>query len=78
MSYINDNRQKFEDLNSNIENQDQLKKLANGGNSILFSYPPNDEQLYIAQAKELYQDKACFIDISQLFVQFIDQDGWEP
>jgi len=77
MSYINDNKQKFDDLNFNIENQDQLKKQANGGNSILFSYPPDEEHLYIERAKEHYQDKACFIDISQLLVQFIDQEGWE-
>jgi len=77
MSYINDNKQKFDDLKFNIDNQDQLRKQANGGNSILFSYPPDEEHLYIERAKELYQDKASFIDISQLFVQYIDQEGWE-
>ncbi|MDD2389461.1 MAG: hypothetical protein PHP23_06995 [Desulfobacterales bacterium] len=77
MSYITDHKQKFEDLQFHIENQDQLRKQANGGNSILFSYPPNEEHLYIEKAKTLYQEKAAFIDISKLFVKFIDKDGWD-
>lgn len=76
MPYITEYQQKFNDLEFNIENQDQLRKQANGGNSILFSYPPNEEHLYIEKANELYQDKAAFIDISKLFVEFIDEFGW--
>jgi len=75
--YITDHKQKFDDLKFAIENQDTLKKQANGGNSILFSYQPNEEYLYIEKAKELYQAKADFIDISELFVKFIDGDGWD-
>ena len=77
MPYIADHKQKFSDLNFNIENQDQLRRQANGGNSILFSYPPSEEHLYIAKARELYVDNAEFIDVSKLFVDFIDEDGWE-
>jgi hypothetical protein len=77
MSYITDHQQKFTDLKFHIENQDQLRRQANGGNSILFSYPPEEEQLYIEKAKELYTDKAVFIDVSKLLVQFIEEDGWE-
>ncbi|WML26299.1 hypothetical protein [Neobacillus sp. OS1-33] len=77
MSYINDHQQKFTDLKFHIENQDQLRRQANGGNSILFSYPPDEEQQYIEKAKDLYADKAVFIDVSKLLVQFIDEDGWE-
>jgi len=77
MSYITDHKQKFEDLQTQIDNQDQLCMQANGGNSILFSYPPNEEYLYIKKAKELFDDKATFIDISKLFVQFIDKEGWD-
>ena len=47
MPYIVDHKQKFTDLNFNIKNQDQLRRQANGGNSILFSYPPIEESLYI-------------------------------
>jgi hypothetical protein len=77
MPYINDHQQKFTDLKFHIGNQDQLRRKANGGNSILFTYPPNEEQLYIERAKELYPDNAVFIDLSKLLVQFIDEDGWE-
>ncbi len=77
MSYITDYQQKFADLKFHVENQDQLRRQANGGNSILFSYQPNEENLYIEKAKELYAEKAVFIDISKLLVQFIDGEGWE-
>ncbi len=77
MSYITDHQQKFSDLKFHIENQDQLRRQANGGNSILFSYPPNQEQQYIDKAKDLYADSASFIDVSKLLVQFIDEDGWD-
>jgi hypothetical protein len=77
MSYISDHKQKFDDLRFHIENQDQLRKQANGGNSILFSYQPNEEYLYVEKANELYQGKASFIDISKLLVEFIDKDGWD-
>jgi hypothetical protein len=76
MSYIVDHQQKFDGLNFQIKNQDQLKRQANGGNSILFSFQPNEEHLYINQAKQLYQEQAAFIDISHLLVKFIDSMGW--
>ncbi|MBC8551960.1 MAG: hypothetical protein H8D23_20120 [Candidatus Brocadiales bacterium] len=77
MPFITDHNQKFTDLKFHIENQDQLRRQANGGNSILFSYPPHEEHLYIEKAKELYSDSAVFIDVSQLLVKFIDEEGWE-
>jgi hypothetical protein len=76
MSYIVDHKHKFENLLFQINNQDQLRKQANGGNSILFSYPPNEEYLYINKAFEIYAEKAEFIDVSQLLVTFIDDFGW--
>ena len=45
--------------------------------SILFSYPPHEEQLYIEKARELYQDTVEFIDVSRLLVKFIDEEGWD-
>lgn len=77
MTYITDHKQKFTDLKYHIDSQDHLLREANGGNSILFSYSPIDEELYIEKAKELFADKAEFIDISKLFVQYIDEEGWE-
>jgi len=40
MSYMRNHQQKFLDLKFHINNQDQLRRQANGGNSIIFSYPP--------------------------------------
>lgn len=77
MPFTADHKQKFADLEYNIRNQDQLRRQANGGNSILFSYVPNEEHLYVAKAQELYAQTAEFIDVSKLLVQFIDADGWE-
>lgn len=77
MPYITDHKQKFDDLNFHIKNQDQLRKQANGGNSILFSYQPDEESSYVENAKELYHGKAAFIDISKLFVKYIDEEGWD-
>lgn len=77
MPYIADHQQKFTDLKFHIENQDQLRRQANGGNSILFSYLPDEELLYIKKAKEVYADRASFVDVSKLLVQFIDEDGWD-
>jgi len=77
MPYIADNKQKFADLDFNIENQDQLRKKANGGNSILFSYPPDEENQYINKARELYSEKVEFIDVSKLLLSYIDKDGWD-
>jgi len=77
MSFLTDNKQKFEDLAFHLNNRDALRRQANGGNSILFTYTPDEENEYIAKAEELYGDEAVFIDISKLFVAFIDQDGWE-
>ncbi|MCP3943398.1 MAG: hypothetical protein GY710_18200 [Desulfobacteraceae bacterium] len=77
MPYITDHKQKFADLKFHIENQDQLRRRANGGNSILFSYVPKEENLYIEKARELYSENAAFIDISKLLIKFIDNDGWD-
>ena len=77
MSYITEYKQKFEELTQILDNRDQLSLKSNGGNSIIFSYPPEEEILYINEARKRYKDKARFIDISQLLVSFIDDDGWE-
>jgi hypothetical protein len=77
MSYITDQQQKFADLKIQMVSQTQLRRKSNGGNSILFLYPPDEEQHYIEKAKELYAGKSAFIDVSKLLVQFIDMDGWE-
>ena len=77
MSYITEHRQKFDDLNSKINNPESLRRNSNGGNTILFSYPPDEEFLYIDEAKKLYSEKGIFIDISKLMVKFIEEEGWD-
>jgi hypothetical protein len=77
MPYQIDHKQKFDDLKHHIENQDQLRRQANGGNSVLFSYQPDEEYLYIEKAVKLYQEKAAFVDISKLLVKIIDKEGWD-
>ena len=61
MSYQLHHKQKFEDLDYRLNNLDELRRIANGGNSVLFTYSPNEEALYINKAIELYSSKAEFI-----------------
>jgi hypothetical protein len=77
MSFITDHKQKFDDLHTYIKNMESIRLKANGGNTILVSIPPEDEFLYINKSKELFSETAAFIDISKLFVKFIEKDGWE-
>lgn len=80
MSFLTDHKVKFDDLRVNLEikNRDQLRRNANGGNSILFTYPPEEEALYIRKAAELMSaDEYRFIDISALFVAYIDREGMD-
>jgi hypothetical protein len=48
---------------------------ANGGRSILFVYPPVDDDAYIAEAEKTLTDKYCFIDLRQLLTDFIKEMG---
>ncbi len=77
MSFTTEHKQKFEDLLFQIKNQDRLQLQANGGNSILFSYPPEEESKYLEHALELFGEEAFFIDVSKLLVDFIAKDGWD-
>ncbi|QTA83361.1 Uncharacterized protein dnl_57630 [Desulfonema limicola] len=78
MSFQAEYKKKFDDLNTavHIDYRTQLKRDANGGNTVLFVYPPHEENLYINMAGNLYPD-ACFIDVSRLFVDYIESLGWD-
>ena len=79
MSFSTDHKAKFDNLKVSLDlkNREQLRRTANGGNSILFTYPPEEESLYIGKIKELYSEvDFAFIDIAELLVKFIDIDGW--
>jgi hypothetical protein len=80
MPYLTDHKVKFDNLrvSLDIKNKDQLRRTANGGNSILFTYPPDEEALYLSKAAELLPNEQYkFIDLSALFLAFIDQSGMD-
>lgn len=79
MAYLEDHKAKFENLRVSLElkNRDQLRRKANGGNTIIFTYPPEEEVLYVEKFDELNCDNLfCFVDVAKLLVKFIDSDGW--
>lgn len=79
MAYLEDHKAKFENLKAslNMQNRDQLRRKANGGNSIIFTYPPEEEASYMQKFEELDTELMySFVDISKLLVEFIDLDGW--
>ncbi len=61
--------------------KEDIVKIAgkcNGGKSILFVYPPKDEEAYIAKAqKVLTEAQYAFIDLRNVFCQFITDMGME-
>ena len=78
MAYLEDHKAKFENLkvSLNLQNRDQLRSKANGGNSILFTYPPEEETLYLKKFQELNSEASyCFVDVAKLLVKFIDEIG---
>ncbi len=76
MAYLDEHKAKFDNLKAVLEvkNRTQLSLVANGGYSILFTYPPKEESLYLDKArKELSKENFELIDVSKLFVEFIDE-----
>lgn len=79
MAYLEDHKAKFENLKVSLElkNRDQLRRRANGGNSIIFTYPPEEESLYIQKFEELNSEQSYrFVDVAELFVEFIEETGF--
>ncbi len=55
-------------------NNSDIRLNANGGNSVLLVCPPDQEQLYIKEARNaLSQDRYEMIDLNQLLIDFIRQ-----
>lgn len=80
MAYLEDHKVKFESLkiNLDLQNRDQLRLKANGGNTIIFTYPPNEESLYFQKLYDIKQENNFqLINVAALLVEFINQDGWE-
>lgn len=55
----------------------QLRLDANGGNSILFVYPNEEDALYVAEAKRRFNGKAIFVDVAKALTNFQDEIGLE-
>lgn len=77
-TYKTDHNRLFEDLRLALgKDLSRLTSDANGGRSILFVYPPVDEDRYIAEAQATFDDSFEFIDLRKLFVEFVDGYGWD-
>ena len=75
-NYIQDHNRLFGDLPAALSRDlARLSSEANGGRSILFVYPPEDEEKYIEEAKKRYTDGYEFIDLRELFTEFVDSKG---
>lgn len=72
MSFQTDHKRKLDSLKYQLSNRDELKRSANGGNTTLFTFPPNEEEVYIELLKNHFQGDAEFIDLGALFAEFID------
>lgn len=58
--------------------KEDIVKIAgkcNGGKSILFVYPPRDEDAYVAKAREDLTDGYSFIDVRESFRLFLNEAG---
>jgi len=75
MSYEMEYRKKFDELESSLYDITRLSLNANGGKTIIFSFLPKYENKYIEEVKKIYKDKAIFIDLSKIFVDYIDTIG---
>ncbi len=75
-SFIQEHNRLFENLSAAL-NRDmaKLSSDANGGRSILFVYPPADEEKYIEEAQKRFTDGYKFIDFRELYVKFIESKG---
>ena len=80
MAFLDEHKAKFENLKVSLElqNRDQLRRKANGGNTILFPYPPAEERQYLEHARKNFPESDySFINVADLFVEFIDKLGLE-
>lgn len=82
MSLPKELNHKFNELKILLTSRDKqsFKMEAHGGYSILFVYPPHEEQAYLRRIRQEYSD-AAVIDIAAHFVKYIQENGekdfWE-
>lgn len=82
MSYISEHVLKFQVLDGYLRSPSTIRREANGGNSILFIYPPKEESLYLNELRQRYSTSSefhvDFIDLNQLLIDYINTFGsWE-
>lgn len=82
MSYQKEHKEKFAQLRDYLQEERhvQLKLKANGGNSVLFIYPPEEEAFYLNKLAEANRLPAIqIINIAELLTRYIDQEfkGWD-
>lgn len=70
--------QRFNDLRVILKNKstESFRMDAQGGNTVIFTYPPKEEKEYLSRIKKDYPD-AYFINIASLFIKFIDSIGYD-
>lgn len=77
-SFAQEKNRLFNELDATLKRDlARLTTEANGGRSILFVYPPSDEDFYIEEAKEIYKEGFEFIDLRNLLAEFISSMGLE-
>lgn len=75
-TFIQEHNRLFSDLTAALSRDlARLSSDANGGRSILFVYPPKDEEKYIEEAKCRFIQGYEFIDFREMFVEFINNKG---
>lgn len=73
-----DNNRLFELLEENLAMDKSLLNMdANGGNSILFVYPNDEDALYVAEAKRRFQNNVTFVDVAKSLTDFQEEIGVE-
>jgi hypothetical protein len=73
-----DHNRLFEALEKALE--DDILRIqidANGGKSILFVYPTDEDNLYIDEAKRRFTGKAIFVDVAQTLTDYQEEIGIE-
>ena len=76
-SFQFDHNRLFDNLENALKNDlASIQVEANGGRSILFVYPCDDDDEYIAEGKRrLSPDQYCFIDIRETFAEYVSEIG---
>lgn len=78
MAFLDEHKAKFDNLTVSLEhqNRDQLRRKANGGNTILFTFPPDEEAQYIKHAESIFpSEKYMFINLANIFYEL--SKNWE-